>query len=292
MSVKDKFGTAIRKITNKNSLFPNGHYYSPIISIKDVKNRQEKIWAGESVDGIKGVNLNTKEQVELLNSFNQYYDEIPFKETKQDHLRFYFENIFYSYTDSIMLYSIIRHHKPKQIIEVGSGFSSAVMLDTNELYFENKIKLTFIEPYPQRLKSLLTEKDKASSEIIEKDVQAVSFDIFEKLNAGDVLFIDSTHVSKTGSDVNYLLFEVLPRLKSGVIIHFHDIFYPFEYPKEWVFAGRNWNEDYLVKAFLMYNDEFEITLFSDYIHKHHSSAFDKMPLCFKNTGGNLWLKKK
>src|SRR5205814_62343 len=115
---------------------------------------------------------------------------------------------------------------------------------------------------------------------------------FEKLNSGDILFVDSTHVVKTGNDVNYILFEIIPRLKSGVLIHFHDIFYPFEYPKDWVFMGRNWNEDYFLKAFLMYNNEFEIILFSDYLHKHHKEIFKEMPLCYKNSGGNLWIRKK
>jgi hypothetical protein len=122
--------------------------------------------------------------------------------------------------------------------------------------------------------------------------QEVNIETFEKLNPGDFLFVDSTHVVKTGSDVNYIIFEILPKLKSGVIIHFHDIFYPFEYPKDWVFMGRNWNEDYFLKAFLMYNKDFEIMLFSHYLHNQHKEVFNKMPLCDKNHGGNLWLMKK
>ncbi|MCS6819760.1 MAG: hypothetical protein NZ522_07390, partial [Chitinophagales bacterium] len=67
---------------------------------------------------------------------------------------------------------------------------------------------------------------------------------------------------------------------------------PFEYPKTWVFRGVNWNEDYFLRAFLMYNNEFEIILFADYLHKHHKHVFENMPLCYRNTGGNLWLVKK
>ena len=77
-----------------------------------------------------------------------------------------------------------------------------------------------------------------------------------------------------------------------MLIHFHDIFYPFEYPKKWVVNGRNWNESYFLKAFLMYNNNFEIILFSDYMHKFHKESFKKMPLTYENTGGNLWLVKK
>ncbi|MGV8877552.1 MAG: class I SAM-dependent methyltransferase [Sphingobacteriaceae bacterium] len=276
----------------KNSLYPAGHYYSTIIAVEDIKKRAATIWENEKVDGIIGIDLNTESQLNLVNSFNQYYSELPFSSEKNGSCRYYFDNGFYSYTDAIFLYAIIRAYQPKQIMEVGSGFSSAVMLDTNEFFFDNQINLTFIEPYPDRLNSLLKEKDKASSTVIQSDVQLVPIAVFEKLRAGDILFIDSTHVVKTGSDVNYLIFEILPRLKSGVLIHFHDIFYPFEYPKEWVYNGRNWNEDYFLRSFLMYNNEFEIKLFADYLHKHHQAVFESMPLCYKNTGGNLWLTKK
>lgn len=276
----------------KSAYFPPGHYYSTIISVEEIKKREESIWNPEKIDGILGINLNTEQQLDLVKKFNKYYAEIPFGDNKNEAHRYYFDNGFYSYTDAIFLYSMIRYHKPKQIIEVGSGYSSSVMLDTNELFFDNQINLTFIEPYTERLNSLLKEKDKASTTIIESFVQSVPLEVFEKLNSGDILFIDSTHVVKTGSDVNYIIFEILPRLKSGVLIHFHDIFYPFEYPKEWVFNGWNWNEDYFLKSFLMYNNQFEIKLFGDYLHKHHKEIFETMPLCLKNTGGNIWLEKK
>lgn len=275
-----------------NSFHPNGHFYSPIISIEDIKKRESEIWKNVDVDGISGLNLKTEEQQKLVKQFNHYYNEIPFKKERQNNLRYYFENDFYSYTDGTILYSFIRHFKPKRIIEIGSGFSSAVMLDTNELFFNNEIDLTFIDPYAERLISILTPEDKERVKLIETDVQLIPLNIFQELESGDILFVDSTHVAKTGSDVNYILFEILPVLKSGVLIHFHDIFYPFEYPREWVFKGFNWNEDYILKAFLMYNENFEIKLFSDYLHKHYKEIFASLPLTYLNTGGNLWIEKK
>lgn len=277
---------------NKNYLFPPGHFYSPIISVDDIKKRQENIWSNERNDEIKGITLQTNEQLNLIKEFEKYYTEIPFSDNKNNKNRYYFKNPFYSYTDAIFLYSMIRKFNPKQIIEVGSGFSSAVMLDINEQFYNNTIQLTFIEPYPDRLEGLLKSSDTKTTTLIKNNVQDVRLDTFEKLNSGDFLFIDSSHVVKTGSDVSHILFEILPRLKSGVIIHFHDIFYPFEYPKEWVFEGRNWNENYFLRAFLMYNNQLEIKLFSNYLHKHHSDVFKNMPLIYKNKGGNIWLQKK
>ncbi len=275
-----------------NCCYPNGHYYSPVFSIEDVKKREVEIWKKREVVGISGIDLKTEDQKKLIFQFTKFYAEMPFKSEKQLNIRFQFKNGYYSYTDGIILYSIIRHFKPKRIIEIGSGYSSMVMLDTNELFFNNQIDLTFIEPYPERLYSLMKEDDKNQSTVIESDVQLIPLAVFEKLEAGDILFVDSTHVSKTGSDVNYILFEILPVLKKGVLIHFHDVFYPFEYPKEWVFQGINWNEDYILKAFLMYNEKFQIKLFSEYLHKHHKEVFEEMPLCYNCAGGNLWIEKR
>lgn len=280
------------KSLKKNTCYFPGHYYSTVISIDEIKEREEEIWKGVKTDGINGIDLRLSSQKDLVANFVEYYADIPFQNTKTEDNRYYFENGLYSYTDAITLYSMIRHLKPKQIIEVGSGFSSSVMLDTNQMFYNNQINLTFIEPYPERLNELLKEEDKKTTEIIVDFVQNIDLAVFELLNAGDILFIDSTHVVKTGSDVHFILFEILPKLKKGVYIHFHDVFYPFEYPKKWVYKGRNWNEDYFLRAFLMYNTEFEIELFSHYLHTHHKEVFEKMPLCYKNEGGNLWIRKK
>ncbi|WP_227009067.1 class I SAM-dependent methyltransferase [Christiangramia fulva] len=267
--------------------YPPGHYYSPIVDYHAVKNSVNLWEASEPAN----IDLNVKGQLELLSNFPMYYNEIPWKNKKVKNLTYYFQNDFYSYTDGILLYSMIRYFAPKRIIEIGSGFSSALMIDTNHLFFKNEIDLTFIEPYPARLNSLVDKQQEQNVTILEKKVQEVPLEILGQLEKGDILFIDSSHVSKTGSDVNYILFEILPRLKKGVIIHFHDIFYPFEYPKLWVYQGRNWNENYLLRAFLIGNENYKILLFSDYLHKLKPEIFEKMPLLKRNTGGNIWLEK-
>jgi len=116
--------------------------------------------------------------------------------------------------------------------------------------------------------------------------------LFEKLGENDILFIDSTHVSKVNSDVNFIFFEILPRLQKGVYIHFHDIFYPFEYIKEWVYQGRAWQEIYLLRAFLQDNPRYSIEYFQDFMFYKHLDFFKThLPLCLKNSGGSFWLKK-
>jgi len=214
---------------------------------------------------------------------------MPFKYEKQPNLRYYFQNDFFGKGSGIILYSMMRTLKPKRIIEIGSGFSSALMMDVNDLFFDNKLKITFIEPYPKRLYSLISEKDKANYQVIPEIVQNVDLEMFKKLEPNDILFIDSSHVVKAGSDVQHIFFKILPELKSGVYIHFHDIFYPHEYPKQWVFdVGRSWNENYFLTAFLMYNNQFKIVLLANYLWHHHKNYLKDIEA---DGGSSAWLKK-
>ncbi|MFH1598269.1 MAG: class I SAM-dependent methyltransferase [Patescibacteria group bacterium] len=282
-----------RKSNQKNEpvLYPLGHYYSPIPSREEIIKRSKKIF-GIKEKKIDGVDLNETEQLVLLEQLKKYYDAIPFNDQASDDLRYYYKNEFYSYSDGIFLYGIIRHFKPKKIIEIGSGFSSAIMLDTNERFFQNQISCSFIDPYPERLLSILNKGDEEKHTIINDCVQDVDLDTFEQLEANDILFIDSSHVAKTGNDVNHIFFEILPKLNKGTIIHFHDVFFPFEYPKKWVLEGRGWNEDYLLRAFLQYNSKFKIILFATFLEHFYQKWFEEnMPLCLKNRGGSIWLKK-
>jgi hypothetical protein len=268
---------------------PPGHYYSPVPSINEVTRDEKRIWK-DSNPNIPGIDLHVEEQFLLLEKFMNFYTELPFEDHKTPRLRYYFLNPSYSYSDAIFLYCMIRHTRPAKIVEVGSGFSSCVTLDTNELFFDNQINCTFIEPYPELLKSLIKNTD--SIRITDSPLQHVPLPVFNDLDENDILFIDSTHVSKIGSDVNYIIHEILPCLKSGVYIHFHDIFYDFEYPKDWVFKGITWNEQYILRAFLEFNDHFKIILFNTYLEKFYKEQLiERFPLIFKNTGGSLWIRK-
>ncbi|MFM0264767.1 class I SAM-dependent methyltransferase [Paraburkholderia sediminicola] len=271
---------------------PPGHFYSPIPSLDDVRREEAKLF-DTTHRTMPGVELREQEQLALLAQFaERFYADMPFQADKVENLRFYFENPMFSYGDAISLYSMIRHLKPSRIVEVGSGFSSAVALDTNDLFFEGQIQTTFIEPYNERLLSLINQQDKGKSKIIEARVQDVDLSVFSTLKENDILFVDSTHVSKIGSDVNRLFFEILPSLAPGVYIHFHDIFLPFEYPPQWIYEGRAWNEAYVLRAFLQYNQSFEVVLMNAFMGMFHGAFFhEKMPLFMKNTGGSVWIKK-
>jgi hypothetical protein len=188
----------------------------------------------------------------------------------------------------------MRTLNPKRIIEVGSGMSSAVMMDVNDQFFENKIELTFIEPYPDLLREVLRAEDQAQNTILVDKVQNVPMTEFEALEENDILFIDSSHVSKMGSDVNFLFFHVLPKLKKGVFVHVHDINVHFEYPWEWIKEGRTWNEAYLLRSFLMFNNSFSIQYFNSYMAHYFRKEINKsLPFMEhqENSGCSIWLQK-
>ena len=170
--------------------------------------------------------------------------------------------------------------------------SSAVILDTNQLFLNDTIACTFIEPYPDQLNKVLKAGDLQKHSFIRKPVQDVPLDLFESLSVNDILFIDSSHVVKIGSDLSHLIFAVLPRLKPGVIVHFHDIPWPFEYPREWILEGRAWNEAYFLRAFLSYNGMFTIMYANSFMSCFHEDEIRaKMPRCLENTGGSIWIRK-
>lgn len=289
---RDKLYGELANLKQYIKFAPLGHYYSPVPDLDEIRENAERIFGTASAE-IPGISLNEQQQLSLLKKFKTYYNELPFQPMEKDNLKYHFENPSYSYSDAIFLYCMIRHFKPKRIIEIGSGYSSCVILDTNDLFFDGLIETKFIEPYPQLLLSLINNTDQDKMKIIEKRLQDVELDEFEILQGNDILFIDSTHVSKVGSDVNRIFFDILPKLKDGVLIHFHDIFYPFEYPQDWIFEGRAWNEAYLLRAFLQYNNSFQVVLMNTFLENFHEKIFqENFPLCLKNTGASIWIRKQ
>jgi len=272
-------------------LFPPGHFYSPILD-----SSQAATDSSLTLEQVASANIlfNLEAQSSLLFSaeFKKIYEMLPFSDKNNGTQRYFYENPAYSYSDGIFLFYFLNKFKPKRIIEVGSGYSSALILDTNASYLKNDLEITFIEPYPDLLLSLMTQEDKQKAQIIDKNLQDVPLSRFSCLAENDILFIDSTHVAKSGSDVNYIFSEILPSLNNGVLIHFHDIFHTFEYPKNWLEEGRNWNEIYMLRSFMQYNSHFEIVMFNNLLNSVFENEIESQyPLMCKNKGGSIWIRK-
>jgi predicted O-methyltransferase YrrM len=278
--------------------FPPGHFYSPIPDLSEIRKNANTVF-DRSAKQLPEINMDEASQLRLLGEFAKQINAIPFADRQTGGYRYFFDNPYFSYGDGIILYSILRHFKPRRVVEVGSGFSSSEMLDINDRFFDKRIEFTFIEPYPERLYGLFTEKDSSRHQVVKAPVQSVAVSSFTTLEADDILFIDSSHIGKTGSDVLHILFNILPLLRPGVLVHFHDILWPFEYPQSWIEEGRAWNEAYFLRAFLQYNTAFEILFFNSFMALQHEKAIrEQIPAMLKSpstkeTIGNssLWLRK-
>lgn len=271
---------------------PPGHFYSAIPDRAELKTRFAAVFERDPLD-IAGVDLRIDAQWALLEQLQPFLADVPFGEKPVGDLRYGYENGAYSYADGLFLHLMLRLLQPNRVIEVGSGHSSACTLDTVGRFLNGKTRCTFVEPYDELLRSLLHPGDIDRVEILTVPVQGVAVSRFAELEAGDVLFIDSTHVSKAGSDVNYLFFDVLPALASGVVVHVHDVFPSFEYPWDWVSEGRVWTEDYLLRAFLQYNSEFEVVLWPSLLAAAFPDRFfGAFPLAQRTTGGAIYLRRR
>jgi hypothetical protein len=271
------------------SFAPPGHFYSPIPDMREVLRQAERLWS-RSVH-LDGLDLNADAQLELFKTLAQMAKDVTFNVDAQPDRRYFTNNPSYSVGDALIAQSFLRLLKPARYLEVGSGWTTALALDTKDLWLDGRLQITCIEPYPDALRALLRPGDEL--EIIASPVQDVALERFEELEPGDVLFIDCSHVAKVGSDAHYLVTRVLPRVPAGVYVHVHDIFWAFEYPRAWVEEGRAWNELYLVHAFLLFNSEFEIVLFNDWLaYMHHDVMESELPAMTANSGGALWLHRK
>ncbi len=270
---------------------PPGHFYSPVTDPRELESGAARIFDRGSSPA--GVDLREAEQLRYAERMAEHYGSLEFGAEARPGLRYHYENPAFSYGDGIALACTILVHRPANIIEVGSGYSSAVTLDVVERGLGWATKCLFVAPYTDRLESLLRPEDRRRVEIVQARVQDVEPSVYDRLGRGDILFIDSTHVVKTGSDVVHHLTRVLPRLRPGVLVHFHDVFYPFEYPEQWAVAeNRSWNELYCLHAFLHSNPDWEIVFFNDFMARAHRELLRRaMPLFLANPGGSLWLRK-
>lgn len=194
--------------------FSAGHFYSPLPDVKWLR-RQRRALFDRTATECPGVDLREAQQQEVLDELAVFYDELPFPASPDPLFRYHYENRYFSYGDAVVLYAMLRRLRPQRVVEVGSGFSSAAMLDIDERFLGGKTQFTFIEPHPERLLALLRQQDLHRCSVLQMPVQKVNLATFAALAAGDVLFVDSSHVVKIGNDVRHLLSQVLPRLRDA-----------------------------------------------------------------------------
>ena len=271
-----------------------GHFYSPIVDRKEIAAERDCLWPAKPI--VAGVDWNDDGHRRILaETFPRYLPLYDYPETLRDGrdlVDFYTRNPHFSWLDARALFVLVHAWRPRRIIEVGSGYSSLLIADINRRWFDCGIDVTCIEPHPPKF---LRNRIRGISRLIEDKIQRVAPGEFALLDAGDILFIDSSHVAKTGSDVNHIFFDVLPALARGVHIHIHDVFLPHDYPQSWAIdENRSWNEQYVVRALLMYTNGFRIDFGSAYAFHTFPELVAKAlahPKGVAYGGGSLWLTK-
>lgn len=252
---------------------PPGHFYSPIPVPSDVADEADA--RVRETTEIPGVDLRTDAQLERARRFFEFlrhYDPPAERGASQ---RYHHANDFYPFGDAAALSFMVATHRPARAVEIGSGYSTAALLDARDRCNAQASNgsggegvldsVRCIEPFPDRLRDLMRPEDHDVVQIDTCTLQASNLEWVEQLEAGDLLIVDSSHVLKTGSDVWWLFDRVLPRLRTGVLVHFHDVCWPFEYPHQWIEEGRAWNEAYALRLFLQYNTAFAVHFYPSYI---------------------------
>ncbi len=244
--------------------------YSPIGSHESpIPGAQETGWALAPQPPVAGIDLNEEAQVDLMRELAPLWDDV--LDAPREGWRFRASWMFVP-GDAMVYYALLRKWKPARLVEVGSGFTSALALDCSDRHLPD-LRTTFIEPYPDRLFRLLSEHDRQQTEIYTKPVQEVPLEVFDQLEPGDILFVDTDHFTKAGSEVNWMAFNVFPRIPAGVHIHIHDMYWPFEYPIGWLKERRSYNEVYFFRAFLMDNPNYRIRLMNNWVWQGHRELF-------------------
>jgi len=272
-AIPDGWGYHIRPI----------HYYEPIPDFRTVKREQ--------VDRRRtpiGIEFRWEEQLKLLRQLTFKYEK-ELRNLSRD--SFNFDNDYFGGIDAALYYSLIRHLAPKRVIEIGSGQSTRIanLAFTRNQAEDKPGRLTCIEPNPERLVGQELE-----IELLQQRVEEIPRDYFACLEANDILFIDSTHTVKFGSDVCYEFLEILPTLKPGVWVHVHDIFFPNDYPAEWILERRlALNEQYLLEAFLSFSNAYSVELANHWLSLDYPDALTALfPEASKTTtASSFWMQR-
>jgi hypothetical protein len=252
------------------SVGPN-HFYWPV---PDLDSLDHPSLNAEALN--QGLDFRFGRQLEFLRQVTeQYQREWTFPDERRPGQRYHYNNGFFETVHAEMAYSFVRHFKPARIIEVGGGHSTRLLSEAVRANFKQdgvKAEHITIDPCLDRLREPSLNGD---VHILQRSVQHVDLDLFSSLQEGDILFLDSSHVVSVGSDVVYEYLGVLPRLNKGVLVHTHDIFLPFDYPRDLVDNLSFWSEQYLLTAFLRFNSCFEVLWSSSAMQGSHREVLDR-----------------
>jgi len=262
------------------------HYYEPIFFPEDLRHDLAR------ERPLPGLDLNEQGQLGLLAQFS-YADELKaVPRIARSRTEFGYRNGSFLAGDAELLYCMIRHFKPSRLYEIGSGHSTLMAqlaICRNARDGAPRCEHVCIEPYEQPW------LEETGLRVLRSRVEEVDPSLFDRLEAGDILFIDSSHVIRPQGDVVHEYLFLLGRLKPGVLVHVHDIFTPRDYLERWIVDERRmWDEQYLLEAFLSFNTEFEVVCAANWLwHRHPEAMKVACPVLAEEGGepGSFWFRR-
>lgn len=278
----------IKEIQGRGFHFQRNDFYSPLNDLLFLESNRD-LW--NKNDDPLDIDWNVEGQLAVAKEISAFVDELrDIPQSQRGRVVCYcWQNDFWNNADALVQYGIVRSRKPKKYVEVGCGWSSLLLHKALQKNGQ-ACQVALIEPYPNHSIFNVLPKNWIHHECI---LQRAPMRLFQELEAGNVLFYDGSHCARVASDVNHLFFEILPRLKSGVLIHLHDIFLPNEYPEDWIFdRGQTWNEQYVLQAFLMNNSSYRIVIANRYLYRRCASKLDDLYKGIQPSyGASFWIEK-
>lgn len=253
-------------------VFPvRNHYYEPLFDDKLLSHPLQED------RHLPGIDLRVPAQLELLSQLS-FADELKALDLTQRGNAidsFHVHNGWFDAGDAEFLYQLIRHIKPRKVVEIGSGNSTKIArlaLKKNKSETGLGYQHICVEPYEQHW---LEELE--GIVVIRERIEDCKFDWATELDAGDLLFVDSSHMVRPQGDVLKEYLEIFPQLKPGVYVHIHDIFTPKDYPSAWVIDDvRFWNEQYVLEALLTNTSRYEVVAALNFLKHHHHDLLSQV----------------
>jgi Methyltransferase domain len=282
---------AIRAYAFERSLFSRlgfqivvKNFYSPIPDLHAVS---PEVW--ERRAELPGIQFDLEGQLAFLSDLEEYLREFDPPQSDAGPQRYYGANPSYGRGDADLMHAMVRRYRPRRIVELGSGFTTLILAQVMRDHGGGDLYV--YDPYP----GVAGPETRGVTSFEPLAAQDVPLSVFEQLEAGDFLVVDTTHTVKVGGDVNRIVLEILPRLAAGVIVHFHDIFLPYEYPREWPERyGLYWTEQYLLQAFLTLNPAYEVLCALHALLREHPERVHELIPALANGGtpATFWIRRR
>jgi len=271
--------------------YPPGHDLSPVVNPEAVMPLVTRARELTHAD-IAGIDFHLDDMVAFWQANAALIAATPFSAFPDGKYRFYYVRGAYDAGDAASLRAMIHAHRPRRVVQITAGIASACIIDCAEEAGLADFRLTCIEPRMKRLYDVLHPGDAARIDTLKQTLADTDRAVFEQLQANDILFVNSSHVLKTGSDVHQILFDIIPRLRPGVLIHFHACRFPFEYSDKLIFErNMSWNEAYALRALLMWNTRLRVVFYNSLFAIEHADLITPVfPAFLENPGGSIWLR--